>query len=91
MFRPSQVIDEVVKMSPSWDAMLALEDEDLLFTTVVKSCYFLSNVSSDKSVRDASVASKTALNAYEIEKTYREDVYKVPPLQVLFVSFASLV
>ncbi|KAJ1729467.1 metalloendopeptidase [Coemansia biformis] len=38
---------------------------------------FLQNVSTDKDVRDASMAAEEKLNAFEIESRMREDVYKV--------------
>ncbi|KAJ2773282.1 metalloendopeptidase, partial [Coemansia nantahalensis] len=38
---------------------------------------FLQNVSTDKEVRDASTAAEEKLNAFEIESSMREDVYRV--------------
>jgi len=57
--------------------VVALAEEDVLFGLVVKPCYFLSNVSAEKSVRDASVAAKTALSTYDVERTYRQDIYQL--------------
>jgi len=54
-----------------------LADEEAQFAIQLSNCFFPSNVSTDKSIRDVSTAANRDLEAYQIEKQFREDVYQV--------------
>lgn len=56
--------------------MQALSDEDFQFGLASSNAYFPSQVSADKSVRDASTEVNQKLEAYSVEKDLRQDVYQ---------------
>src|SRR5690606_435412 len=63
---------------PTWEnSVQPILDEYADFFEHYSNCYFVSNVSTDKSVRDASVEANKKLDAYLIEKAYRKDIYDV--------------
>eukprot|EP01122_Echinamoeba_exundans_P003129 TRINITY_DN1327_c0_g1_i4.p1 TRINITY_DN1327_c0_g1~~TRINITY_DN1327_c0_g1_i4.p1 ORF type:complete len:695 (-),score=120.32 TRINITY_DN1327_c0_g1_i4:47-2131(-) len=55
--------------------MQALSDEDFEFGVASSNAYFPSQVSADKSIRDASTEANQKLEAYSVEKELRHDVY----------------
>eukprot|EP01128_Nolandella_sp_AFSM9_P007200 TRINITY_DN3885_c0_g1_i1.p1 TRINITY_DN3885_c0_g1~~TRINITY_DN3885_c0_g1_i1.p1 ORF type:complete len:676 (+),score=176.61 TRINITY_DN3885_c0_g1_i1:74-2029(+) len=73
--KDKKALDELAKAEPTWETLLKINDQDSIFSTNVSSSNFLSYVSSDKSVRDAGNEATEVIEKYEIEKSFREDLY----------------
>jgi len=61
----------------AWSTIEKIAAEEAIFEVSGSNCGFPSQMSTDKSIRDASTEARKVLDAYQIEKNFREDIYQI--------------